>query len=129
MPFAPEFKANKMMCVVRNPLDVILSWLNLTALCNHNQKAPFNYGEKYPIWWDWWVKDCVGHMKNWYKVVLHDARKRTVPTIFVRYEDLCEGPEEQLGNIMKYITGLSDLAGTNAERRVQAVLAKGQKAT
>jgi len=36
MPFAPLYKANKMMCVVRNPLDVVLSWLNLVALCNHN---------------------------------------------------------------------------------------------
>jgi len=68
-------------------------------------------------------------MKNWYKVVLHDARKRDVPTIFVRYEDLCNEPEVQLKNIMKYITGLNDLAGTNAERRVHEVLAKGQKAT
>lgn len=68
-------------------------------------------------------------MKNWYKVVLHDARKREVPTIFVRYEDLCNGPEEQLRNIMRYVIGLDNLQGTNAERRIAEVLAKGEKAT
>jgi hypothetical protein len=87
------------------------------------------FAEEYPIWWDWWVKDCIRNLKNWYKVVLHDARKRTVPTIFIRYEDLCERPDVQLNNIMKYITGLNDLTGTNAERRVNEVIAKGHKAT
>ena len=61
--------------------------------------------------------------------MLHDARKRTVPTIFVRYEDLCNTPDVEYTNIMKYIVGLDDISGTNAERRVKEVLAKGQKST
>ena len=68
-------------------------------------------------------------MKQWYEVVLHDARKREVPTIFVRYEDLCEEPDVQLSNLMKYFIGLRDISGTNAERRIKEVIAKGQKAT
>jgi len=36
MPEAPLFKCNKVISVVRNPLDVVLSWLNLLALCNHH---------------------------------------------------------------------------------------------
>ena len=67
MPFAPLFTANKMVVVVRNPLDVIPSWLNLIALCNHNTKAPFDYDKEYPNWWDWWVKDCSTKMGLWYK--------------------------------------------------------------
>lgn len=129
MPYQPVFTANKMMCVVRNPLDVVISWMNLVALCNHNQKVAFDPAEKYPVWFDWWVKDCITHMANWYKVVLHDARKREVPTIFIRYEDLCAQPEHELKNLMRYISGQFDITGTNGERRVAEVLAKGQAAT
>ena len=35
MPEAPLFKSNKVVVIVRNPLDVIISWINLLALCNH----------------------------------------------------------------------------------------------
>ena len=59
MPFAPPFKANKMMCVIRNPLDVVLSWLNLVSLFNHSSKMEFEPCKEYPVWWDWWVKDCI----------------------------------------------------------------------
>lgn len=52
-----------------------------------------------------------------------------MPTIFVRYEDLCESTEDQYRNIMKYVCGMTDLEGTNAERRIKEVLAKGAKAT
>jgi len=73
MPFAPLFTANKIVTVVRNPLDVIPSWLNLLCLANHNSKAPFNYEEKFPTWWDWWAKDCARLIGEWYKVMLNDA--------------------------------------------------------
>jgi len=68
-------------------------------------------------------------MANWYKVVLHDARKRDVPTVFIRYEDLCNDPETEYKDILKYFTGMNDLTGTNAERRIKEVMSKGAKAT
>ena len=39
MEEAPVFTANKIILVVRNPLDVVLSWLNLCINQNHHQKA------------------------------------------------------------------------------------------
>lgn len=51
MPNAPPFKANKVMAIVRNPLDVIISWLNLICMACHNLKAPFVYCKQYPNWW------------------------------------------------------------------------------
>ena len=68
-------------------------------------------------------------MANWYKQVLLDCRTRIVPTVFVRYEDLCNDPEPEYYKILKYVLGLNDLQGTNAERRIKDVLAKGTKAT
>ena len=36
MPEAPTFIANKMISIVRNPLDVFISWLHLIAQACHN---------------------------------------------------------------------------------------------
>ena len=60
---------------------------------------------------------------------MHDAKFREVPTLFVRFEDLVSNPEPELANIMRFLTHLKDLEGTNAERRIKEVIAKGQKAT
>ena len=110
------------MTVIRNPFDVFVSWINLVGLCNHNSKAPFDYEKDYPEWWDWWVRDCATLMAKWFEVVMRDARLRKVPTIWVRYEDLCTEPEENLNNIMKFLIGVNDVTGTNAERRVKEVI-------
>ena len=44
---APVFHANKMVVIVRNPLDVIPSWLNLIACASHTAKAPFDYEKEF----------------------------------------------------------------------------------
>lgn len=129
MADAPLFFSNKNIIIVRNPLDIVVSWLNLLAYGNHSWKAPFNYDEKFPNWWDWWVKDCVTLIKEWFKVTMEDAKMRKVPTLWVRFEDLVTDPKPQLENIMKFMLGLDNLAGTNAERRVNEVIAKGKAAT
>lgn len=67
MPYAPIFHANKMVTIIRNPLDVIISWLTLVSLCNHNTKLAYDPSKEYPEWWNWWVKDCSTHMGNWYR--------------------------------------------------------------
>ena len=65
MPEAPVFHSNKVIVIVRNPLDTCLSWLHLLSLCNHALKAPFNYEELYPNFFDWWVKTNNGHINHW----------------------------------------------------------------
>jgi Sulfotransferase domain len=115
--------------VVRNPLDVILSWTNLVCLNNHNTKAPFNFSEEYPNWWQQNVEKIVNEMKRWYGTLIYHARKRDVPTIFVRFEDLCMNPKPELDLLMRFFTGLPNLKGTNAEHRVSEVMALGDEAT
>lgn len=46
----------------------------------------------------------------------------------MRYEDLVTNPKEELTGIMKFVLDLDDLAGTNAERRIEAVTAMGAEA-
>jgi len=58
MPEAPPFSCNKILLVVRNPLDSIMSWLECVQHGNHSTKADFEIQEEYPNYWDEWVKDC-----------------------------------------------------------------------
>ena len=60
---------------------------------------------------------------------MHDAKMKAVPIIFTRFEDLVTNPEPELTNIMKFILNVTDIKGTNAERRIKEVLAFGPDAT
>lgn len=125
MPWAPVFHANKVIVIVRNPMDTLLSWLHLVAMNNHAVKSPFNYEELYPNYFDWWIKDCCTHMNNWFMTMMNDAKSRCVPILFIRFEDLVMDPEPELYSMMSFLLSKRDLIGTNAERRIKEVLAMG----
>jgi len=114
MPYAPKFKAQKIMVIVRNPLDVIPSWLNLVSTGAHNLKIEFQVEKDYPNWFQQYIEKVVREMKLWYGTVMKHARNRDVPTIFIRYEDLVMNSRPELEILMKFFTGLKDLKGTNA---------------
>jgi hypothetical protein len=57
-------------------------------------------------------------MKNWFKVILRDARLHKVPTLFIRFEDLVAKPKPELENIMRFLLEIESLEGTNAARRI-----------
>ena len=129
MPEAPVFFCNKIICIIRNPIDVIISFLHLFSVANHVQKAPFEYHERHPKYWDWWVHLCTKRMANWYRTLMRDANIKSLPVLYTRFEDLTQNPKEELENIMAFLCNRKDVKGTNAERRVMEVLAKGKDAT
>lgn len=92
MPDAPVFFCNKIICIIRSPIDVIISFLHLFSLGNHVQKAPFEYHERHPKWWDWWVHLCTDRMAKWYRTLMHDAKMKALPVLYVRFEDLVNDP-------------------------------------
>jgi hypothetical protein len=129
MPDAPVFHCNKMIVIVRNPLDVIISFLHLFSLGNHVQKAPFEYHERHPKWWDNWVRFCGRRLAKWYRTLMLDAKLKRLPVLFLRFEDMVDDPQPSLENIMKFACNTTDIQGTNAARRVDEVIAKGKDAT
>jgi len=50
------------------------------------------------------------------------------PIFVVRYEDLVANPRQELEGIYKYLLDLDDLKGTNAERRLDQIMAMGSGA-
>lgn len=68
-------------------------------------------------------------MAKWFRTLMNDAKVKNLPVLFVRFEDLVANPEPQLREIMMFLNNMTDLTGTNAERRVKEVIAKGKDAT
>lgn len=66
MPFQPVFTCNKNLVVVRNPLDVIISWYQLVVTGNHALKVDYNLSTEFPETWDWWLQHMVKCMATWY---------------------------------------------------------------
>jgi len=129
MPFAPRFTVNKILMIVRNPTESCVSWMHLCNTANHSTKIPFDVPTTYPNYWQWWVRDCMKHMKDHYQTYLDDARFRRAPILFVRFEDLVVNPEPELMKIMSFLLNEKDLEGSNAQRRVREVIAMGRSAT
>ena len=50
------------------------------------------------------------------------------PLYIVRYEDLVTAPKETLMGLMSFLLETKDLNGSNVERRIDQVIAKGSKA-
>jgi hypothetical protein len=129
MTFSKKFNCNKILFVVRNPLDSFMSWLELVQNGNHTTKCSFEIQDEYPNYWNEWVNDITEIFGKWFDVHLKDMKNRECPILFIRFEDLLTDPEPQLMNIMRFFLGVKDLTGTNAERRVKEVIALGHEAT
>ena len=55
-PFVKQMNCKKMICIVRNPVDVIYSYIHLLTTLTHSLKPMFLYHEQYTEFWDWYVK-------------------------------------------------------------------------
>lgn len=129
LPHVPVYEANKLLVVVRNPLDTVISWINLLQMNSHSAKSPFACELEHPGYFDWLLKETCTYIKNWTSSVMTVARLRKLPVLFLRFEDLKAEPEPQLKSLMSFLIGERDLRGTNAEKRIQEVLDLGGQAT
>ena len=122
MEMSERFNCNKVLFITRNPLDAFMSWLELVQNGNHSTKCDYDIEKVYPNYWNEWVEDITEIYGKWFDVYLRDMKKREVPILFVRFEDLLMDPEPELRNIMRFILGMKDITGTNAERRIKEVI-------
>ena len=129
IPLATSFKSDKVVCCIRNPLDVFVSFASLGNTLSHTGQPPYSYSKDYPAWWDWFVKlQAVQHAKYFETMLRHCNKENQNPIYIVRYEDLVDNPREQLEGIYKFLLDLDDLKGTNAERRLDQIMAMGADA-
>lgn len=56
MPGVIPFDSHKVICCIRNPIDVFVSFATLVNTLSHTAQPEFEYQKDFPEWWDWWVK-------------------------------------------------------------------------
>ena len=89
MPMVLKFESSKVLCCIRNPLDVFPSFASLANTMSHSEQPEFSYPEQFPVWWDWWVKIWADNFaKYFHTMIRHCTDEGKNPIYIVRYEDL-----------------------------------------
>jgi hypothetical protein len=120
---------NKTFVCVRHPLDVFPSFASLCNTISHGNKPDFEFDRDYPEYWDWFVRKQALNMKRFFEILIrHCTTEDRQPIYIVRYEDLVTSPKDTLMGLMSYLLEAGDLEGSNVERRIDEVVAKGKSA-
>jgi hypothetical protein len=77
IPNLAPYSSNKVLFCVRNPMDVFPSYASLANTMNHGVKPDYDYEERYPEWWDWWVRFHTDVMKQFFNVILNHCTKES----------------------------------------------------
>lgn len=130
MPMVKQFDSSKVICCVRNPLDVLVSFATLANTMSHSAVPEFNYAKDYQEWWNWWLRTQIdNHVKYFETMLRHCLKENKNPIYIVRYEDLVKDQTGEMNGLMKFLLDTDDLTGTNAERRLQQMKEMGGKAS
>ena len=116
------FHAQKMISVVRNPMDVIKESGDAKNLfgCHDRLRADNDYHTHHLHWWEKWVAIQTENLANESDYILTSVASK-MPTLFVRYEDLFRDPVPVLTDVFKFCLNTDSLKGTVVERRINEV--------
>jgi len=126
-PWILDFKSNKIIICVRNPLDVFTSFASLVNTMCHSEQPEFSYSKNFPVWWDWWVRFNADTHAKYFKTLLKECAESKVPIHIVRYEDLVTDAKKEMEAVMKFMLDLEDIADTNCMRRLGEMAVMGSE--
>ena len=121
--FEIKFHANKMIVIARNPIDVVPSMMQLVNMLSHSLKQKESFKDDLPEFWNAAVPLAVGNMKKNQKLLLKITE--TIPTYFIRFEDIRTDAVPVMLECMKFILDVDSIEGTIVEKRVLEKCSKG----
>lgn len=115
------YNGNKAVCVMRNPLDSIVSFGVFLNTMAHASAAEYDFTSgEHKEWWDWWVKAEIDRHARFWEVNYQDwVTDRKVPVHIIRYEDLVDKPQETLEGLLAFMLELEDIEGTNVQELIR----------
>jgi hypothetical protein len=126
LPQALPFFSHKVICVVRNPLDIFPSLVNLGHTFSHCAKLPFDHHVENAERWDKYVRMMSKVHSEYFERMMGDCVEKGMNTIYMaRFEDFIANPGEELDKVFRFLLDLDTLEGTNIQRRIKQVV--GQK--
>ena len=120
-------KSNKIICIVRNPFDTIISSLNLIS-GDHSGQLNEDLQKDIPAFWQAFVREKTNNFKDFHSFVLLEAMEH-VPVHLMRYEDLLIRPQETLEDLFCFVMGKKSVEGLNIQKRIKAAVEMGHKST
>jgi len=106
-----KYECEKIVCLVRNPIDVVPSYLNLFGLASHSavSKKPWN---QYPVW-PQAVKSITRYWNYYHTEIRKQANK--TPTFYVTYEELIVNPIPLMSDLFCFMLDVESIKGTILE--------------
>ena len=86
-----RFSAQKCISVVRNPIDTLPSLSLLALTLTHSKQLATPINEADPDWWNRFMTRT-GKAINDCAMVMRQQVETTIPTYYIRYEDLVLNP-------------------------------------
>jgi hypothetical protein len=77
IPNTVQYFSNKTLLCVRSPMDVFPSFASFVNTMNHGVKPDYDYEERYPEWWDMWVRENTKLMRRFFDVLLNHTTKES----------------------------------------------------
>ena len=114
MTWREKFHAQKMLVVVRNPIDVFPSVAGLINTCSHSMVPQKPYNEL-----DFWGKFLAvssRHLDGNFQEV--KKLSETIPTFYVRFEDMRTDPATVLCEVFRFLFEVESIEGTVLEKRI-----------
>ena len=130
-PFQKGFQGDYGLVCTRNPLDCMPSYFFLMFACTHVETyVPCLLREDVIEIWQQWYKRAIDQWVLWHHYWIRQADSGK-PIFFFRFEDILVSPRSKLRDLMGFVLGItgSEIDGTILEKRIDEVLAMGQKAT
>ena len=106
-PQAEAFTTNKLIFIVRNPLDVIARICELTQTGSAHLKIKEKMSD-FPEFWNTFIKERVKELRQYFNVMLEETKNEKVPIYFVRFEELLEEPNKVLSGLFSFILGVEE---------------------
>ena len=118
-----KFEVDKIICVVRNPLDVYPSFASLIALSSHSQEPsqPWSSFQIWPTLVEWFTN-------QWREY--HDRlrqRAKQTPTFFITYEELICDPVPAVCSLFCFLLDVESVEGTALQARILEVCNSGHQ--
>lgn len=112
-----SFAATKVVVLVRNPFDAIVSYFNMVLTQTHTKSIARSEFVKYRDIWREFVKEEVEYWKEFYARWL---KVNDIPALLVRYEDLIQNRPAALRRLVDFL-GDIQVDGLDVEARLKQV--------
>ena len=126
LPWAMHLeRGERIIVVVRNPLDSILSLFHLLMTLTMNKSVANDIQNDFPELWEEYVSKFSAKYEAYHKYWTDLAKTKEYPIIFVRYEDLLSKKKETLVDIFKFLFEVDSLDGLYVMDRIEAEMNRG----